>query len=165
MRIGEEKRKMAVPKKISPVGLRRLEMFPGIDTMRREIDSLFGSLARPFPTFRTTMREVWMPTLDVYEKDGEMVMRLDLPGMEKKDVKVKVVDDVLIIEGERKFEKKVEEEDYLCQEAYYGTFTRRIALPNPVEEYEVKATLENGVLEVRVPVKEEAEKPKEIPVR
>ena len=155
---------MAIPMKTGPVGLRRFEMFPGIDSMRREIDTLFGSMARQFPTFRPIMREVWMPALDVYEKDGEMVIRLDLPGMEKEDVQVKVLDDVLIIEGERKLEKTVEDEAYLCQEACFGTFTRRIALPNPVEEYEVKANLENGVLEVHVPVKE-AEKPKEIPVR
>lgn len=155
---------MAIPMKTSPVGLGRFEVFPGIDSMRREIDTLFGSLARPFPAFRTTMREFWMPALDVYEKDGEMVIRVDLPGMEKKDVKVKVLENVLVIEGERKLEKRVEEENYLCREACFGTFTRRIALPNPVEEYEVKANLENGVLEVHVPVKE-AEKPKEIPVR
>ena len=105
-----------------------------------------------------------MPALDVFEKEGEMVIRLDLPGIEKKDVKVKVLDDVLSIEGERKFEKKIEEQKYLCQEAFYGTFTRRIALPNPVEEYEVKATFQNGVLEIHVPVKVETEKPKEIPV-
>ncbi|HYO47864.1 MAG TPA: Hsp20/alpha crystallin family protein [Gemmatimonadota bacterium] len=156
---------MAVPMKANPWGLRRFEMFPGIDSIRREMDTLFGSLARPFPTFRSTEREGWMPTLDVYEKDEEMVIRLDLPGIEKKDVKVKVLDDILMIEGERKLEKKIEEENYLCQEAFYGTFTRRIALPNPVEEYEVKATFQDGVLEIHVPVKVETEKPKEIPVR
>lgn len=155
---------MAVPMKASPWGLRRLESFPEIDTMRREMDALFGSLARPFPLLRTAMREGWTPALDVYEKEGEMVIRLDLPGIEKKDVKVKVLDDILTIEGDRKLEKKIEEENFLCQEAFYGTFTRRIALPNPVEEYEVKATFKNGVLEIHVPVKVESEKPKEIPV-
>jgi HSP20 family protein len=148
---------MAVPMKASPWGLRRFELFPGIDTIRREMDSLFGSLAG--------MREGWVPPLDVYEKEGEMVIRLDLPGIEKKDIKVKVLDDVLMIEGERKLERKIEEENYLSQEASYGAFTRRIALPNPVEEYEVKATFENGVLEIHVPVKTETVKPKEIPVR
>jgi HSP20 family protein len=148
--------------KANPWGLRRFEMFPGIDSIRREMDSLFGSLA--LPTLRTTPREGWMPALDVFEKEGEMVIRLDLPGIEKKDVKVKVLDDVLSIEGERKIEKKIEEQNYLCQEAFYGAFTRRIALPNPVEEYEVKATFQNGVLEIHVPVKVETEKPKEIPV-
>jgi HSP20 family protein len=155
---------MAVPMKANPWGLRRFELFPGIDSIRREMDTLFGSLARPFPTFGTTEREGWLPTLDVYQKNGEMVIRLDLPGIEKKDVKVKVLDDVLMIEGERKLEKKIEEQNYLCQEAFYGTFTRRIALPNPVEEYEVKATFQNGVLEIHVPVKVETETPKEIPV-
>jgi HSP20 family protein len=128
-----------------------------METIRREMDTLFGSLAG--------MREGWMPPLDIYEKEGEMVIRLDLPGIEKKDVKVKVLDDVLTIEGERKTENKIEEENYLCREATYGTFTRRIALPTPVEEYEVKATFENGVLEIHIPVKAETMKPKEIPVR
>jgi HSP20 family protein len=150
--------------KANPWGLRSFETFPGFNSIRREMDSMFDSLMRPFP-FRSTLREGWMPALDVYEKEGEMVIRVDLPGIDKKDVKVKVLDDILTIEGDRKLEKKIEEENYLCQEAFYGTFLRRIALPNPVEEYEIKATFLNGVLEIRVPVKVETEKPKEIPVR
>ena len=148
---------MAVPMKASPWGLRGFESFPGMETIRREMDTLFGSLAG--------MLEGWVPPLDVYEKDGEMVIRVDLPGIEKQDVKVKVLDDVLTIEGERRTEKKIEQENYRCREATYGTFTRRIALPNPVEEYEVKATFENGVLEIHIPLKAETVKPKEIPVR
>jgi HSP20 family protein len=150
--------------KANPWGLRSFETFPGFNSIRREMDSMFDSLMRPFP-FRSTLREGWMPALDVYEKEGEMVIRVDLPGIDKKDVKVKVLDDILTIEGDRKLEKKIEEENYLCQEAFYGTFLRRIALPNPVEEYEIKATFLNGVLEICVPVKVETEKPKEIPVR
>jgi HSP20 family protein len=150
--------------KANPWGLRKFELFPGIDSFRREMDTLFGSLPRSFPSLRLSEREGWMPALDVWEKEDEMVIRLDLPGIEKKDVKVKVLDDVLIIEGERKFDKKIEEQDYLCREAFYGSFTRRIALPGPVEEYQVRATFQNGVLEIRVPVKVETEKPREIPV-
>ena len=148
---------MMLPMKANP--------FWGIDTIRRDMDRLFGSPNRPFPTFRTFESEAWLPALDVYEKDEEMVIRLDLPGMEKKDVKVKVLDDVLTIEGERKFEKEIKEDEYLCREVAYGEFTRRIALPNPVEEYEVKATFKNGILEIRVPAKVETARPKEIPVR
>ena len=155
---------MAVPMKVNPWGIRSFETFPSFDSFRREMDNMFGSLTRPFPAIRSTLREGWTPPLDVYEKDGEMVIRLDLPGIEKKDLKVKVQDDVLTIEGDRKLEQKIEEENYLCREAFYGTFTRRIALPNPVEEYEIKATFQKGVLEIHLPVKVETEKPKEIPV-
>lgn len=155
---------MAVPMKANPWGIRSFETFPSFDSFRREMDNMFGSLMRPFPALRSMPREGWMPALDVYEKDGEMVIRLDLPGIEKKDLKVRVQDDVLTIEGDRKLEQKIEEENYLCREAFYGTFTRRIALPNPVEEYEIKATFQKGVLEIHVPVKVEIEKPKEIPV-
>ena len=90
---------MAVPMKTTPWGLRRMELFPGIDSIRNEMESMFSSFARPFPLLRTAIREGWMPALDVYEKEGEMVIRLDIPGIEKKDVKVKVQDDVLSIEG------------------------------------------------------------------
>ena len=79
------------------------------------MDDMFGSLMRPFPALRSMPREGWIPALDVYEKDGEMVIRLDLPGIEKKDLKVKVQDDVLTIEGDRKLEQKIEEENYLCE--------------------------------------------------
>lgn len=138
--------------------------FWGIDTIRRDMDRLFGAFSTPFPALRAFEGEPWLPALDVFEKDEEMVIRLDLPGMDRKDVTVKVLDDVLTIEGERKLEKEIEEENYLCREATYGGFTRRIALPNPVEEYEVKATFKNGILEIRVPVKVEAARPKMIPV-
>lgn len=147
---------MMLPIKASPLW--------GIENFRRDMNRLFGSFNHPFSTFRPLESEAWLPALDVYEKDDEMVIRLDLPGMEKKDVKVKVLDDILTIEGERKFEKEIEEDEYLCREAAYGEFTRRIALPSPVEEYEVKATFKNGILEIRVPVKVETSKPKEIPV-
>lgn len=154
---------MNVPMKANPRGLRRFELFPGLDGLRREMDAMFGTMARPFRALPMEF-EGWTPALDVYEKEGEMVIRLDLPGIEKKDVKVKVTDDILTIEGERKLEKKIEDEKWLCRETFHGRFTRRIALPNPVEEYEVKATFQNGVLEIHVPVKVETQKPMEIPV-
>jgi HSP20 family protein len=155
---------MAFPMKANPWALTRPELFPGIDMIRREMDSLFGSMARPFAALRTMDSPMWLPALDVYSKDGEMVIRLDLPGIERKDIKVKVMDDVLTIEGERKLENTIDEADYLCRETFRGTFTRRIALPGPVEEYEVKASFENGILEIHVPVKVEAPEPKEVPV-
>ena len=130
------------------------ETLPGIDSLRQDVDLWLNSLGRS-----------WIPALDVYEKDGEMVFRLDLPGLEKSDVKVAVKDDVLMIDGERKVESGVKENEYLCHETPSGSFRRRISLPNPVEEYEVKATFRNRILEIRLPVGIETEGPKEVPIR
>jgi HSP20 family protein len=97
----------------------------------------------------------WMqwPAIEVLERGGQMVVRAELPGMRKEDVRVRVMDGALFLEGERRNEQRQEREDYYESEWSYGHFARRIPLPGPVNPDEVKARFENGVLEITLPVR------------
>jgi len=93
----------------------------------------------------------WSPRIDVIEREGQFVVRADLPGMNKEDVKVEVTEDAITIEGERKNEKKEEREGYYYCECSYGSFYRAIPLPEGAEASRATAEFRNGVLEVTVP--------------
>lgn len=108
----------------------------------------------------------WIPVVDVIERKNEFLVRVELPGVEKEDVRVSVRKNTLIIEGERKSPPEIKEKDveyYLC-ESVYGKFHREISLPVPVEAEKIKAVFKNGVLEIELP-KAEKIKPKEIPIK
>ncbi len=93
----------------------------------------------------------WSPRVDVVEREGKLVIRADLPGLSKEDIKVEVNDDAITIEGERKQEKKEEREGYYYSECSYGSFYRAIPLPEGAEASKATAEFQNGVLEVTVP--------------
>jgi HSP20 family protein len=95
----------------------------------------------------------WSPRVDVIQREGQLVIRADLPGLNTDDIKVEVTDDVITIEGERKHEKKEEREGYHCIECSYGSFYRSIPLPESAEVAKAAAEFMNGVLEVTVPAK------------
>jgi len=93
----------------------------------------------------------WSPRVDVVEREGQVVIRADLPGLNKEDIKVEVTDDAITIEGERKQEKKEEREGYFYSECSYGSFYRAIPLPEGAEASKATAEFHDGVLEVTVP--------------
>ena len=94
----------------------------------------------------------WSPKIDVFERDGRLVTRVDLPGMKKEDVSVEVTDGHLTLAGERKREAEEKKNDYYRLEREYGSFHRTVPLPEGVKIEDVKATFAEGVLEVSVPL-------------
>jgi HSP20 family protein len=107
-------------------------------------------LLSAFP--RMTMPgKAWAPTMDVFEKNGMIVVKAELPGLTKEDVKVEVVGDDLLISGEAKAETEVKEEAYYRCERTFGSFYRRMPLPTGTKAEQVEATLTDGVLEVHIP--------------
>lgn len=94
----------------------------------------------------------WSPRVEVLEKEGQFVVRAELPGMTKDEVKVEIAENVLTIQGERKQEKKEEREGYHYSECSYGSFYRAIPLPEGVELAKAAAEFKQGVLEVTMPV-------------
>lgn len=106
----------------------------------------------------------WHPTTDIEETNDSFIVRLDLPGMNKKDIHVSLDNNVLTIWGERKREDGAREENYRVMERYYGKFRRTFALPSTVDANSVNAEFKDGVLVVDIKKKEEA-KPKEIAIR
>jgi len=90
----------------------------------------------------------WSPRVEVLQRKGQLVVRAELPGLSKDDVKVEMINDMLTIQGERKQEKKEEREGYLYNECSYGTFYRAMPLPEGIDATKAVAEFKNGVLEV-----------------
>jgi HSP20 family protein len=105
----------------------------------------------------------WAPAVDIHETKDELVAQVDLPGLSEKDIDIRVENNTLTIRGERKFEKDVEEENYLRVERAYGSFTRTFSLPNTISAESIRAEYKNGVLTVRMPKREES-KPKQVKI-
>jgi HSP20 family protein len=105
----------------------------------------------------------WAPAVDIYETEHELVVKADLPEVEAKDLDIRVENNLLTIRGERKFEKNVNEDNYLRVERAYGSFSRSFSLANTVNAEAIKADYQNGVLTLTIPKREEA-KPKQIKV-
>ncbi len=136
-----------------------------IDMLRREMDHFFDDLA-PFSWNRENSGKAlstWTPIADITENDKEYQILMDMPGMDKNDIKINIQDERVSITGERKSEEKEEKTDFIRQERYYGSFFRSFKLPAKVKEDEIKASFKDGVLKVLIP-KAEVVKPKSIKV-
>jgi HSP20 family protein len=105
----------------------------------------------------------WAPSVDIYEQDGNLVLKAELPGIDPKDVDVRVENNVLTLRGERKLDTEVSKENYHRVERSYGAFSRSFTLPNVVDTDKIKAEFKDGVLRLVLPKKEEA-KPKQITI-
>ncbi len=105
----------------------------------------------------------WAPSVDIYETENELVLKADLPGVNEKDIDVRVENNMLTVRGERQFESKVKEDNYLRIERTYGSFSRSFGLPNTVNTEAISAEYKNGVLTVQLPKRAES-KPKQVKV-
>lgn len=105
-----------------------------------------------FPPFRMEFDNVqWVPQIEVQHNNGQFMVRADLPGLTKDDVKVEVTEDLLTLSGERKEEKEEKSEGFYRSERSYGSFYRQIPLPEGATTENATATFENGVLEIKIP--------------
>ena len=138
--------------------LRRRDPFEMFESFQDEMARLwsqswpFGSW--PLARRATQMTEggaLWRPRVDVFEKDGELVVKAELPGAAKEDIEVTLDGGDLVIRGQKKAETEVKEENYYRMERSYGSFFRRLALPFETTAEQVKATYAEGVLEIHIP--------------
>ncbi|MBW2020913.1 MAG: Hsp20/alpha crystallin family protein [Deltaproteobacteria bacterium] len=143
---------------LTPI-LRRTESL--IRPERDFFDRFFEDFGLPslFPEERE-----WVPAFDVSETDKELIVRAELPGMDKKDINITLSDGILTIKGDKKHEKKEENENYHCIERHYGAFSRTMRLPCEVKADKVDATYKDGVLRITLP-KSETAKPKKIEIK
>jgi HSP20 family protein len=105
----------------------------------------------------------WAPAVDIYEGEHELVVKADLPEVKPEELDIRVENNILTIRGERKFEKRTDEKNYLRVERAYGSFARSFSLANTVNTEAIKADYKDGVLTLSIPKREEA-KPKQIKV-
>lgn len=124
------------------------------DELVNEIDHLWN---RPWTSLPWMARRFekdlnFMPRIDVFQKDGNLVVKADLPGMKREDIYVALEEGNLVLKGERKEETKVEKEDYYKAECVFGSFYRRVPLTFEAKPEDIAAKFADGVLEITVPV-------------
>ena len=129
------------------------------DRMNRLFRDSFGTDSREEPLTTTA----FAAPVDVYEDEHNITLKIEVPGIEEKDIDVRIENNTLTVHGERKFEKEEKEENYRRIERQYGSFTRTFTLPSTVDTESVSANYEKGVLKVQLAKKAEA-KPKQIKV-
>ena len=118
----------------------------------------------PFRDFGFTAPNTWMPPVDIFQTgDHELVLRAELPDMNREDIAINIENFVLTISGEKKASEDVKDEQYHHIERRYGSFSRSFSLPQTVDPNRVSAEYKNGVLTVKIPLREEA-KPRSIKV-
>jgi HSP20 family protein len=141
----------------------RWDPFREFSTLQDRMNSLFRQ------TYGTEGREEalttssFAPAVDVYEDEHQVTLKIEVPGVDEKDIDVRIENDVLTVHGERNFEKEEKEENFRRVERQYGSFTRTFTLPNTVDSENVQASYDKGVLKIALPKKAEA-KPKQIKV-
>ena len=139
----------------------RRDPFLNLTNWQDQVNRIFES-AFPGRGDNSTMT-AWAPSVDIYETENELVLKADLPDMNEKDLDIRVENNMLTIRGERKFEQKVKEENYLRIERTYGSFSRSFSLPNTISTENIKAEYKNGVLTVEMPKRAES-KPKQVKI-
>jgi HSP20 family protein len=128
----------------------------GLPDLRDEMDRLWEAVMTPgLRPFRSRLlKEQPVPAIDVFEKDGKLHVRAELPGVKQEDIDISVTADALTISGEKSAESEVEGENYYRSERTYGKFARSIALPAGADVEHASAEFKDGVLQIEVPVKE-----------
>lgn len=145
------------------MALIRWEPFREIDSLQREMNRLFDTLATRTDAGSMTTGTSFMPAAEMHETPEAIELRIELPGMEAKDLDVKVTPEAVAISGERKSESKIEEKGMTRSEFRYGRFQRIIPLPTRIQNDQVKADYNNGVLRLTLP-RAEAEKNKVVTI-
>ena len=142
------------------MNLIRWDPFRDLSLLRQEMNRWLGGTTRPSPA---TALEPWSPAVDVYEDENAVILKVELPEVEKKNVEIDIQDGTLSIRGERKLEKEEKKDNYHRVERSYGSFFRSFSLPDYVDVEKIEAESKNGVLKVTLP-KTKAAKPEAVKV-
>jgi len=146
------------------MALTRWDPFRDLVTLQDRMNRLFeDSLSRSKTTDQEMAMGAWTPAVDIYETPEHVVLRADLPGIAEKDIDVRIENNVLVLRGERKFLKEAKEEDYHRIERSYGVFSRTFQLPGTIDQNKIQAVHQDGVLEVRLPKREDS-KPRQVKI-
>jgi len=141
----------------------RWDPFRDIVTLREKMNRLFEDAVTARGEEKDMISSTWTPSIDIYETENEIVLTAEVPGVDEKDIDIKIENNTLSIQGERKFEKETKEENYHRIERSYGSFFRSFTIPHNVDQDKIEAEHEGGVLRVVMPKKPEA-KPKKVKV-
>jgi len=143
--------------------LTRWDPFREFVTIQDRMNRLFRDSFGPEGKDETLTTTAFAPPVDVYEDEHNVTLKIEVPGIDEKDIDVRIENNTLTVHGERKFEKEEKEENYRRVERQYGSFTRSFSLPSTVNHDNVQADYDKGVLKIKLAKKAEA-KPKQIKV-
>ena len=143
--------------------LTRWDPFREFATLQDRMNRLFRDSYGPEGREESLTSTTFAPPVDVYEDEHNVTLKIEVPGIDEKDIDVRIENNTLTVHGERKFEKEEKEENYRRVESQYGSFTRTFTLPNTVDPDSVQADYDKGVLKIKLAKKAEA-KPKQIKV-
>lgn len=140
----------------------QLKVWRPLFDLEKEMTSLFERLERDFDLKPFEFR----PSIDVDRTDEALMVAVELPGIDPdKDVEISIDGDMLVLKGEKTHEREISEKDRVLRERHYGSFERRLPLPDGVDPDKIEATYDKGILTVKVPMPEAADKPsRRIPV-
>jgi HSP20 family protein len=141
--------------------LTRFEPFRDLLNLQSQVNRLFQDFGRGSDELMTG--GTFVPPVDIYEDEHSITLKLEVPGINEKDIDVQLENNTLTVRGERKFETEEKEENFHRVERRYGSFARSFTLPNTVDPENVEANYENGLLKIRLAKRAEA-KPKQIKV-
>ena len=141
----------------------RFDPFREFTTLQDRMNRLFRDSYGPEGRDEALTTTGFAPAADVYEDEHSITVKIEVPGIEEKDIDVRIENNTLTVQGERKIEKEEKEENYLRVERSYGSFARSFTLPNTVDASNVTADYEKGVLKITLAKRAEA-KPKQIKV-
>jgi HSP20 family protein len=141
----------------------RWDPFREFSTLQDRMNRLFRESYGPEGREESLTSTTFAPPVDVYEDEHNVTLKIEVPGIDEKDIDVRVENNILTVHGERKFEKEEKEENFRRVERQYGSFTRTFTLPNTVDPEHVSANYDKGILKIALPKKAEA-KPKQIKV-
>ena len=134
------------------MALQRWDPFRDLVSLQERMNRLFeDSMSRSKTTDEEMAMGAWTPPVDIYETPETVVLRADLPGVDQKDIDVRIENNMLMLRGERRFTKETKEEDYHRIERSYGTFSRSFQLPGTINQAGIQAKHKEGVLEVILP--------------
>jgi HSP20 family protein len=141
----------------------RWDPFREFSTLQDRMNRLFRESYGPEGREESLTTTTFAPPVDVYEDEHTVSLKIEVPGIDEKDIDVRIENNVLTVHGERKFEKEEKEENFRRVERQYGSFTRTFTLPTTVDAEKVSANYDKGILKIALPKKAEA-KPKQIKV-
>jgi HSP20 family protein len=143
--------------------LTRWEPFREFTTLQDRLNRLYRDSVSADAQDQSLATSAFAPPVDVYEDEHNITLKIEVPGIDEKDIDVRIENNTLTVHGERKFEKEEKEENFRRVERQYGSFTRSFTLPTTVDAEKVSANYDKGILKVTLAKKAEA-KPKQIKV-
>jgi len=143
------------------MAISRWDPFRDLSVLQDRMNRLFDDAGRGWRTDGADATTTWSPAVDIFETENEIVVKAELPGVDRKDISLNLENNVLTLKGERKFEKETKEENYHRIERAYGGFSRAFSIPATVDEEKIRADYRDGILSIALPKKEQV-RPKQI---